>query len=106
MSHVRIGDVLFDGRDAAGALAAYRRGLELAREAFAAAPTDVKARGNVAYMLHKLGQAQLALDEPIAAAASFREGLAIYKELKERGQFLASDESIYVALEKQVGGGR
>ncbi len=79
-----LGDVQDDRGDHEGALATFRRALEIAKKMSADAPQNVRLRHDVTVDLLKIGAALHSLDREDEALASFDEALAILRELVEK----------------------
>ncbi len=107
--YLRLGDL--QGRpnfanlgDFSGALASYRKGLDLARRAAAAAPRDLKARQDVATALNRIGTL---LDDRFGdvtgALAAEREALAVQESVVASAPDDAAPVRGLLAIETKLG---
>jgi uncharacterized caspase-like protein len=79
----RLGGVLIAKGDRAGAIAAYKRGLEIGDKLYAGAPDEPLYRRDLAVGLIKMGDIELAAADYAVAEASFRRAVEISAALAE-----------------------
>jgi tetratricopeptide (TPR) repeat protein len=80
----RIGDVLAERGDLAGALAAHREDVELSRALSDRSPGDANLRRGISVSLHKLGDLLKFQGNAADALAAFREALGIDRGLAQK----------------------
>ena len=81
VSLIRLGNVLQDQGDYAGALAAHREGLEIIRAIAAGEPDKVQWRREVSVSLERIGDVLQGQGEVADALAAYRESLTIIRAL-------------------------
>ena len=81
VSHDKIGDVLVAQGDGAGALAAFRRGLEIAEDLAARDPANTEWQRDLSVSHNKIGEVLVVQGDGAGALAAFRRGLEIAEEL-------------------------